>query len=55
MTCQTCKGKGIRFEPELVGDQYEVVPQPCPECGEQEQEIEDDGFITIYPKPEKCK
>jgi hypothetical protein len=55
MTCPTCKDKGIRFEPVLVGDQYEAIPRPCPDCGKQELPIEDDGFITIYPNVEKCK
>lgn len=55
MPCQTCNGKGIRFEPVLVGDQYEVLPRPCPDCGREEDAIEDDGFITIYPNVEKCK
>jgi hypothetical protein len=32
MICQTCNGKGIRFEPVLVGDQYEAIPHPCPSC-----------------------
>jgi len=63
MICQTCNGKGIRFEPVLVGDQYEAPPRPCPDChagcqhccdGDMAQP-EDDGFITIHPDVEKCK
>jgi len=53
MTCSTCNGKGIRFEPVLVGDQYEATPRPCPEC--QDEAAEDDGFITVHPDLEKCK
>ena len=55
MICPTCKDKGIRFEPVLVGDQYEAIPRPCPDCGVREPPIEDDGFITVHPNVEKCK
>lgn len=34
MICPTCNGKGIRFEPVLMGDQYEAIPRPCPDCGD---------------------
>lgn len=55
MKCPTCSDRGIRFEPVLMGDQYEVVPHLCPDCKKKEAAIEDDGFITIHPDIGKCK